>query len=343
MTSRSIRAALILPLFGFLLYLLLGPLAATSSATVVVFAVLVASNGLYLIPRWGARLMSAVALIATLVALLAAFTWIAPSSLGALSGLQDELLALWLALPFLAIGALTLSDVSAGDLLLTFEVVVLDSIVLIASLDSLASTGTPYTAANVVGASLGALSQQFHSWLTLFTASGSYTFPLQSVGGSALVALAAIALLGVLLPILDPAPEERASTSMPMSITASSGGPRLSPEMERMLASASQPTSRTFGRSSATAALVVSALVTGLVLEVALTAPEWTLAVAGSLAIVLVVASWAWTSGSGSWTLSSTPRALVGPSDPPAQPPPARKEPLARLGVDRSDEQTVNG
>lgn len=312
MISRGLRAALILPFFAVLLYLVVGGLTHASPVVWVTFAILLASNALLLWPRHGPTAMAAVVVVAGAVSLVGLLPTYDPAGFAGLVPMGAVLWGFWLALPFLTIGALTLSDAAPAFLILGFEGSLVDGIVLAGALSAMAGSGAGYSAASILGAYGQQLSGQFQAWAQLLLGSRVPVFPLQSVTSIALTVFAGVALLGVLLPALEPpATLQPAGPPNGASIPRSSAV-RIPEGMRVLVARASLPTAPPLRRAPGLISLAVATVATTVTLAVALFLPNWLVFTLGVATVLLTVG--AWSASASLWPARRQPKTQVSAS-----------------------------
>ena len=294
MIPKALRAALLLPLFGYLLWLIAGAIASAGALAEAVFGLLLATNLAYLLPKRGAR-VAALAVggilgVGLLSLLPLANLSIVPTSLGAL---DPVLLGFFLAGPFLIVAPLVLADESPGGLLLGYQFAVLDALLLVGAVEALAASAAPISASGIANAYGTEIGQQFLAWGKLLEGVNPGSFPLQAIGTPILIGLAAIGLLGVLLPALEPPegarrPGPTGAGPMPRAPART----RLSPMMEAIVKSASPATAPPPRIPPGLGALVVGGIVLGVLLEVVVFAPSWSLVAVVGVGEGIVIGAW---------------------------------------------------
>ncbi len=292
MIARWVRALLILPLFGLILYLISGALYAAVPTAQVVFGVLLASNAVFLLPRVGSRIAGWILAAITLVSLLGLLGLAAPSFTASLLPLSEALLGIWLALPFLAIGVLVLSEASLPELMFTFQAALVDALILVGAVQNIAASGRPYTPESVLTAYGNEIASQLIAWIRVVTGRGVYGFPLQSVNPQAFFLFALVGFVGVLLLMLEPPDVLRQSLFEPGPSASHPDAPPVADSMEAVLASASTPTTPPTLRAPGLGPLIMAGIAMILTLAVAILAPSWVLVLLVGGTIVVVVGGW---------------------------------------------------
>jgi hypothetical protein len=318
--SHTVRVLLTAPAFLYLGALLLSRFTGWTAVVSAAFFLMLVSNFTTFLPApWGRYFQVGLLGLSIGTALLLLLPGAGSVELAA------ELAAGYLlGSPFLLIGWVCTSDRGPGRTFVTLQLALVDALTMLAALAALQAGGYPTDAVHLIAAYVQVLFVQANGLLGLLTGAGG-PLPLRDVLDTTFLLLVGLAVLGSLVPLLEPRtgrdsplPLEEAGTPVEVPTLLPGDWLPLRPELREILAHRSQPRPPSFGRHPGLFPLFVAALMASLFATAAYFEPGEVLLplVLGALG-TLVLASYHYRPRGPTRTRGGTPT-TASPRPPPA-------------------------